>query len=154
VSPNLGVAWPLPTQSLFIGLSHVSGLSVISLHTNTCILVMRSVNHQADGHARPFLHCPITKQSKTKQWDFCSRGQSSPSISVSSWSFEPQIGSSFCQPSRQRNVLNAPSQDRLVVVLCWFWFFYVLILCSSAAWFYRTPFLLFHIFKIIIARKL
>ena len=66
LSPNLGdtghVARHLKTQSLFLGLSYVSGASVISLHTNTCVLVKRSVNHQADGHVRPFLHCPITKQ--------------------------------------------------------------------------------------------
>jgi len=89
--------------------------------TSFCAHILNIVRCSLICTTRPhFSHCSITKP---QQWDFRSCGQSSPSISVSSWSFEPRVGSLSSQPSRQLGVLDPPSKDRLVVVLCWFWFF-------------------------------
>ena len=118
LSPNLGdmghVTQHLPTQSLFKGLSHVSGPSVISLPYK----YMHTCEEKRESSSRwPRVPIFALPHNKTRQWDFRSSRPSSPSISVSSWSFEPRVGSLSSHPLHQCSVLDAPSKDRLVVVL-------------------------------------
>jgi hypothetical protein len=97
MSPNCGdkahVAWHLPSQSLFKGLSHVSCRSVIALLYY--VLVKRWVNMQMA--MSPIF--PLHKQHEQHD-GISASGPSPPSISMSLLSFQLQVGTSSSYQSQ------------------------------------------------------